>query len=111
MTLYKINPGIDTSFSTKINNNFGEALSSVAANNIITGSIILEPIVGTKFTAQTDIDKASSQGIICNTSSRFIAGGSIYDTFDDSSISSLRWTTASSNGSITENSTSLAIQF
>lgn len=97
--------------ASEVNDNFGPATSAYktsALNAVNLQANGYETIANDRFIGDALLDESyldsTSTGVVCQTSDSFIAGGTIYDNIDDSSIDSNLWTTSgTSGGTVSEN--------
>ena len=83
---------------------------SILNNLTATGAKSIPNTAGSSFQDESEIITASSEGVVCQLADTFIAGGTIYDNIDDSSIDSNLWTTATtSDGSVTEDTDAITV--
>lgn len=90
-----------------LNANFGKVGGWSIFNNISSAGGSIPNTGGTDCVDESNVDTTNTDGVICQTGKTFIAGGTIYDNIDDSSISAVKWTTSATAGTVTENTESI----
>lgn len=95
----------------QVNNNINFSLGVSIVNNLDADiGVKLVNSGGVLLADETGINTANSDGVVCLVADTFIAGGTIYDNIDDSSIDATLWTTATGeSGVVSENAERITV--